>query len=94
MGKQQDAPAPAWQRGHRGHGFWFGDHVRFGYVTIGLGRVSKTGGYHWSFSPPGEPEVEGDVDTLRQGKRAVERAYREKVAAGWCWDPAVLQAWK
>lgn len=80
--------APTWEHGYRCHGYWLGV-VRWGFVSIPahrFGKLPKHGGYSWEFTPNGtlghprpEPGHGGTADTLRQAKRAVERAYREWV---------------
>ncbi len=80
---------PRWEHGYRCHGYWLGV-VQWGRVSIDahrFGAISKKGAYEWAFTPEGSAAtcladgLLGKVDRLGQGKRIVERMYREWVKA-------------
>jgi hypothetical protein len=73
-----------WEHGYRCHGYWLGV-VRWGVVSIHahrFGKVPTKDGYGWELTPDGiahnkpSPKLSGTADTLRQAKRAVEKAYQ------------------
>lgn len=74
--------SPHWERGKRVHGYWI-DIIRYGWVGLppraGDGEGVDKHGYGWAFDPPviteHEGKCEGNCRTLRQAKRAVEKAF-------------------
>jgi hypothetical protein len=68
-----DQPLPIWQHGKRVHGYWLGTQ-RMGHVGLtprGFGPVE----YSWGIDA--DMRASGSCATLREAKRAVERAFRE-----------------
>lgn len=70
-------PTPTWEHGYRCHGYWL-DVVRVGWVVIGPRKYWKpSDGYECGVSVPGHSVVEFHARTLREGKRLVEKKYKE-----------------
>lgn len=67
-----DLSLPAWQRGHRVHGYWL-DGQRMGYVGLSP-RMVRPVIYTWAIDA--RREICGEARTLRAAKRRVEAAFR------------------
>lgn len=68
---------PTWEYGYRSHGYWL-DGQRVGWVSRPPGRKSKS--YGWEYQSPWTHErQEGQVTTLKAGKRKVEKLFVEEL---------------
>lgn len=71
-----------WEKGYRCHGLWTNDLAgaqRLGRVSIGPAGLWDRKTYHWLLdnpkAPGGVPLAEGEADSLKAAKAAVEVAY-------------------
>lgn len=75
---RRDLPLPAWQRGHRVHGYWL-DSQRMGHVGLSP-RGMRPIRYSWATdAAQGRPKIRdacGEERTLRAATHRVEAAFR------------------